>query len=115
MKVQISNNKLSIALEGREKLWSVKVDPININCDCIDSVSLEEPEFSWKTVRAPGTSVPWFFHAGTFYTPIGKEFWYFHEKKTKLTINLTDGPYDRIVISPKDVEQLYDQLLTLIT
>ena len=110
MKIQFANNKCTITLQGIEKLWAVHSGTIELNCDHIVSVSVDEPEFNWKRLRAPGTSIPWFFHAGTFYTPLGKEFWYFFVKQRKLTITLSEGPYMRVIVSHADIETVYEQL-----
>ena len=110
MKIQLENKSVTIRLEGLEKLWAVHSGTIELNCEHITSVSLDEPEFNWKTIRAPGTSIPWFFNAGTFYTPLGKEFWYFFVKQRKLTITLSEGPYVRVILAPNDIDSLYEEL-----
>jgi len=110
MKLELTTNTLTITLEGFEKLWACKVNSVVIDRHHIQSVSLEEPEFDWRTIRAPGTSVPTFFYAGTFHSRIGKEFWYFKVKQPKLTLLLSGGTYQRIVFSHENIEHLYQKL-----
>jgi len=114
MKLELTQHTLTIIIEGTERLWACKIDPIVIDLGHIQSVSLEEPEFDRRTIRAPGTSLPTYFHAGTFYSSLGKEFWYFKSKEPKLTIELSGGTYKRIVIAPTNLNGWYQKLSTLL-
>ena len=100
MQLNLTDNALIITLNGLQKLWAFKVNPILIELSTIQEVSLKDPKLHWKTIRAPGTSVPKVFHAGTFYTPLGKEFWYFRWNRPKLILSLEDAQYQRVIISP---------------
>ena len=113
MKVELTKNTVTITLEGLERIWACKIDPIVIDCDYIQEISLDEPELDWKTIRAPGTSLPTYFHAGTFYSNLGKEFWYFKVKQPKLTLYLSGGTHKRIIIAPDNIDELYQKLSSL--
>ena len=105
MHLTLTTDTLTITLTGLQKLWAFKRTPIVIDLSTVHEVSLQDPEFHWKTIRAPGTSIPKIFHAGTFYTPLGKEFWYFQWNKPKLTLSLEGGEYQRVVLAPDRVEE----------
>jgi hypothetical protein len=112
MQLDLTENTFTITLVGMERLWACKLQNIVIDRTHIQSVSLEEPELTFPSLRAPGTSVPTYFHAGTFYSKLGKEFWYFKPKEPKMTLILSDGPYKRIIIAPENMEEWYDKLNT---
>lgn len=110
MQLQVTSSTITIVPSGLEKLWSFTIDPIVIEREHLQSISLEEPALDWKSIRAPGTSLPGVFHAGTFHTPLGKEFWYFRVSKPKITLFFSGATYQRIILSPDDIEHWYQQL-----
>ena len=112
MKLDLTESTFKITLEGIERLWACKLQNIEIDRTHIQSVSLKEPVLTFPSLRAPGTSIPTYFYAGTFYSKLGKEFWYFKQKEPKLTLILSGGPYKRVIITHENMEEWYDKLNT---
>ncbi len=48
--------------------------------------------------RCPGTFLPRFFCAGTYYRKKGKEFWYYRKGKQYITLKLQNDKYKRVVL-----------------
>ncbi|MEO1445206.1 MAG: hypothetical protein AAFV46_03030, partial [Cyanobacteria bacterium J06635_11] len=64
------------------------------------------PETTWNELRAPGTALPGFIKAGTYYTQRGREFWYVlraskgasNGGQNCLCLDMSEGYYKRIVL-----------------
>lgn len=92
MKINLTNELLSVVLEGKEKVWALKkqVD--------IEASSITNVEWVTGTVnkarlngwRAPGTGVPRTFYAGSIYKKAGWEFWYLKAKQPGYVVITTD-------------------------
>ncbi|MGB7059068.1 MAG: hypothetical protein WBD58_15290 [Geitlerinemataceae cyanobacterium] len=65
----------------------------------IQRVTTEEPSSSWREIRAPGTFIPRVIKAGTYYTSLGKEFWYVTRDRDYLAISLKNESFDKIVLT----------------
>jgi hypothetical protein len=105
MLLSLTNQKFRLELNWYEKLFAFHFGGIiTTPIEQITAVSAQKPEFSWKTLRAPGTGLPGVLVAGTFYTPIGREFWYIRGDRNYLVIDLVDEYYKRIVLTLDDHE-----------
>lgn len=99
MKINLTNDMLSVVLEGKEKVWAVKKH-VNIEASSITNVE-------WVTgtvnkarlngLRAPGTGVPRRFYAGSIYKKSGWEFWYLNAKVPGYLVITTDKNKYRVV------------------
>ncbi len=101
MELRVTKKEVTISLDWNESIFSFKreiVVPINE----ITKVSTDEPGVLWG-IRLPGTHIPFYFRAGTFYTKLGKEFWYYRLSKEPLVIE-TKGNYKRIVLGLDDAK-----------
>ncbi|AFY68858.1 hypothetical protein Pse7367_0552 [Thalassoporum mexicanum PCC 7367] len=101
MFLSITNQKFRLELDQwYEKLFAFHFGGIiTVPIEHITAVSTTKPEFSWKTLRAPGTGLPGVLMAGTFYTENGREFWYIKRDPNYLVIDLKDEYYKRIVLT----------------
>lgn len=103
MKLNLSNDRLTIELEWYEQLWAVKIErQMQIPLDKIVRATTDEPQSNWAEIRAPGTCLPGVIKAGTYYSKRGKEFWYVTSDRDYLTLELQDEPFQRIVITIPD-------------
>lgn len=106
MKFIAGNKELRIELEGLEKLWALK-GSLTIPKSQILEVDFKpvKPVMQdfWGYLRLPGTSLPWFFVAGTFRGRGKKEFLFVRIKQPGLlVITLKPGAeYDRIRLTCK--------------
>jgi hypothetical protein len=106
MQLAIDDARLTLTLEGAERLWAAKLAPISVpRAHVVQADNTLQPA-SWLELRAPGTFVPYLIKAGTYYTRRGKEFWCVvrSRKEKPLTIELKDAPYQRLVITIDDHE-----------
>jgi hypothetical protein len=101
MLLSIEEDRLTLTLQGAERLWAVKLRPIEVPRANVVRAEAALPPTTWKELRAPGTFLPGVIKAGTYYTGRGKEFWYVLQRKkdNPLTIELTGKPYRRIALT----------------
>lgn len=108
MHLTTTQSTLKIQLESSERLWAFHLSGhIEVPLESIQSVRLERPETTWHELRAPGTCLPGFIKAGTYYTQRGREFWYVlraskgaanGESQNCLCLDMSEGYYKRIVL-----------------
>jgi hypothetical protein len=100
MNLSLTSDRLTIDLEWYEQLWAFNLNScFEIPLAHIQRVTTEEPQSTWKEIRAPGTFLPGVIKAGTYYTSRGKEFWYVTDDKNYLTLELQDEPYRRMIFT----------------
>ncbi len=100
-------NQITIHLSFWEKLWSLHGD-FQIPKGNLVSIQEGKPQSSWLDLRVPGTLLPGFIKAGTFYTRRGKEFWYVTRNHTHIyTIELKDMTYKRLVVGTNQKISFY--------
>jgi hypothetical protein len=100
MKLILEKKMLKIDLVWWEKLLSCH-GSLEIPLCNIETVSENLPQYSWKTIRCPGTGFPWVISAGTFYAKRekwDKEFLYCTRGKKFLVIDLKNESYRRVVL-----------------
>lgn len=56
----------------------------------------------WKGIRFPGTHVPGFLVAGTFFREGRKNFWSVRRGRTAVVIDLENAPYRRLILEVRD-------------
>ncbi len=111
MKLSITDDKLMLNLEWYEQLWAFNLNKtLEIPLKNIEEVTTAEPESNWQEIRAPGTFVPGIIKAGTYYTKIGREFWYVRQEKNYLTLKLKDEYYKKIIITIDESEFWANQI-----
>lgn len=105
MQITARNKTLEIRLEGLEKVWALK------SCLRVPHQAILEVDYTAKApamqdfggyVRIPGTSVPWWFLAGTFWRKGSREFWFVRMRDLGILIielKPDSFPYRRIRIS----------------
>ena len=112
MQITLTDDQLILTLTGMERLWTLKLGPITVPRTNVARAETALPPTTWMQLRAPGTSVPGFIKAGTYYTTRGKEFWYAvrSQKDNPLTIELTGAPYRRLVLTIEDAANLAERI-----
>jgi hypothetical protein len=92
MKINLTNELLSVVLEGKEKVWALK-KIVNIEASSITNVEWVTGTVNKARLngwRAPGTGVPRTFYAGSIYKKAGWEFWYLKAKQPGYLVITTD-------------------------
>ncbi|MEL6555705.1 MAG: hypothetical protein AAFQ63_19930 [Cyanobacteria bacterium J06621_11] len=107
------DHTVEIQLEQTEKLWAFHLSGrIIVPLKCIQSVTPERPNTTWKELRSPGTYLPSIIKAGTYYTKRGREFWYVQGDSPCLCIDISEGYYKRIVLGSEAAERWHSQIQT---
>jgi hypothetical protein len=101
MHLAIEDDRLTLTLQGLERLWAFRVAPITARRDQVVRAEPALPPSGPLDLRAPGTGLPGVIKAGTFYTRRGKEFWYAvrSRKDQPLTIELTGANFKRVAVT----------------
>lgn len=109
-------NQLTIKLEGFEQLWALK-RRVQIPHYAILEIDFtpQQPVMRdlWGYWRVPGTSVPWFFLAGSYHRKGKHEFWYLHMRRAGvLTVILKPGTLNytkvRVSCTPEIAQSIAD-------
>jgi hypothetical protein len=112
MQLHIEDDRLTLALQGAERLWAFRRAPIVIPRAHVVRAETTLPPSTWKELRAPGTMLPGVIKAGTYYTGRGKEFWYAvrSHKDSPLTIELAGDSYQRLALTIEDAVNLAERI-----
>jgi hypothetical protein len=99
MQLFIDADQLRIELTRMERFWAVHVSKtISIPLAQIRQVTTDVPTTNWQEIRSPGTSVPGWIKAGTYYHDRLRSFWYTQPKKPVLTLELAPNAYYRKIV-----------------
>lgn len=113
--VTVTGTTAVFAIEGLDKLWSLK-SRLEIPLAHIKGVRLdfEIARGWWHGLRTLGTQVPGVITAGTFHQHGRRVFWDVHDPDRTIVIELADERYDELIVeveSPATVQgQLRDAL-----
>jgi len=113
MDLTVRDRTIEIALTPVERLWSCHISgsiqlPL-FNLQAV-SVSAEKPESRGRDLRAPGTYVPGLIKAGTYYSDLGRAFWYVSRNQPYLCLDLKVGYYKRVVLGSPLANEWCDQI-----
>src|SRR5687767_6362454 len=101
--ISVRGDKLRLQVKGLDKLWAMR-SRVDIPLRSIQSVRAD-PEVArglWKGVSAPGTHIPGFIIAGTFYQDDKRIFWDVHDPERSIVIELVGQRYDQLIVEVKD-------------
>lgn len=107
MKLQLSNDALTIALEGWERVWALRRRVVIPRGKIVHAEWHPEPFEISAALRLAGTGVPGVLAAGTFYGQGMKQFLYLRRPQgwsrriaaNVLVLDLHDTFYHRVVLS----------------
>lgn len=99
----ISGQSLLVHVRGMHKVWALK-SFLEIPLAHIVEVRADSQiAHRWyHGIRLPGTNIPGVLTAGTFYQNGKKSFWDIHDPDKVVVIELTNEPYDRLVVEVVD-------------
>lgn len=101
--ISVRGDKLRLQVKGLDKLWAMR-SRIDIPLASVIGVRAD-PEVArgvWKGVSAPGTHIPGFIIAGTFYQDDKRIFWDVHDPEKTVVIELSGQRYDQIIVEVGD-------------
>lgn len=111
MNLTVRDQTVEIQLTPMERVWACHVSgQIEIPLLEIRSISAERPEGDWRELRAPGSYWPGLIKAGTYYSQIGRAFWYVQGSPDCLCLDLNRGYYRRVVLGSERAGQWRSQL-----
>lgn len=115
--IEILDDTLVLEVQGLHQLWALK-RRMEIPVSNIVQV-YAEPSTTlgwWKGFRAPGTHIPGYFVAGTFYQNGKRIFWDVRHPKNTIIIDLRDERYNQLIVeveNPKDTVKEIRASLTM--
>ena len=101
--ITIVGDRAHFEVEGWDKLWSMK-SQLDIPLSHITAVRTD-PEAArgwWHGFRLPGTNIPGFLTAGTFYWHDGFVFYDVHDTDMTIVLDLDHETYSKLVIEVAD-------------
>jgi hypothetical protein len=100
--VSIKGNDLVFEVQGVHKVLSFRsqlVIPLtHVRGATAHADVMEIP----RGIRAPGTSIPGFIHAGTFHSQGDRMFWDVHDPTKAIVIELAHDDFARLVVEVED-------------
>jgi hypothetical protein len=101
--VEINGESLIVHVRGMDRLFSLK-SRLEIPLSHVLG-AVADPQVASghrRGLRAPGTHLPGFITAGTFYQEGDRVFWDVHDPEQAIVIRLEDERYSRLVIEVED-------------
>ena len=107
--VTSKDNTFIFEIKGWHKIWALK-SKITIPKEKIIRAYQNKEEFVfWKGFRMPGTEIPCFITAGTFYKK-GRNFWDVMNKSNAIIVELDNHYYKKLIVEVENPEAVMKQL-----
>ena len=101
--ISVRGDKLRLQVKGLDKLWAMR-SRLDIPLGSIRAARVD-PSVArglWKGVSAPGTHIPGFIIAGTFYQDDKRIFWDVKDPEKTVVIELVGQRYDQLIVEVSD-------------
>jgi hypothetical protein len=101
--MSVRGDKLRLQVKGLDKLWAMR-SRLDIPLTAIRGARVD-PDVArglWKGVSAPGTHIPGFIIAGTFYQDDKRIFWDVKDPEKTVVIDLVGQRYDQLIVEVAD-------------
>ena len=98
MKLEIVDRSLRVVLNPLESFLAIH-GSLAFPLDHISYASAEKLRWDLTATRSPGTHIPFLLKAGTYLTPLGREFWLTTVGRPNLVLLLFSWDYNRVVLS----------------
>jgi hypothetical protein len=107
----IRGDRLKVQVRGLDRLWAMR-RRLDVPLASVRSARVDHTVARglWKGVSAPGTHIPGFIIAGTFYQDDERIFWDVHRPDRAVVIELSGHRYDRLVVEVGDPEGVVEML-----
>jgi hypothetical protein len=107
VRIEIKGASLEIQVQGVHKLWALK-SSLEVPLADVRDVR-HDPERARRALpglRMPGTHVPYFYTAGTYYqADFRPDFWTVRDPERAIVIQCREGAaYDEIIVEVEDPE-----------
>lgn len=111
VQLTIRGDRLKVQVRGLDRLWAMRarldVPLANVRAARVDPTVVRG---LWKGVSAPGTHIPGFIIAGTFYQDDERIFWDVHRAERAVVIELSGHRFDRLIVEVADPEGVVKML-----
>jgi hypothetical protein len=103
VEITVTGDELHLEVKGLDKLWAFR-SRLEIPLRNVAGVRADtEIARGWyKGIKAPGTSLPGFIRAGTFYHDGKRVFWDVHDPERTIVLDLHDERYDQLIVEVAD-------------
>ncbi len=105
VKLSIKDDTLVVFVLGSHKFFALKTQLL-VSLSHVRSIRHDpgHAERWWHGIKMPGTDIPGFFVAGTFWTSDGWRFWDVRHPANAVTIELHDEQLAEIIVEVEDPE-----------
>jgi hypothetical protein len=107
--IELDHDRVMIKPKGWSQIWAFK-RALSVHPAHIRSVGRATPVLRPRGMRLPGTYLPGVIVAGTYRSRAGREFWDTRLNGKAIVIDLTGGPYTRLVVDVADPDAVLRQL-----
>ena len=105
VEIQVDGDVIDIQVQGAHKLWARK-SSLRVPLADVRSVRQDPDRASsaWPGFKIPGTHLPFFYTAGTYYqSDFRPDFWSVRHPEKAIVIQCTsDAAYDEIIVEVED-------------
>ena len=109
-RITTTDDRLTVELRGLSRLWALRkglTAPLaHVRGATADPGARREP----KGGRSPGLHVPGIAAVGTFHRDGERTLWEVYRGERAVVIQLSDEPYDRIVVEVRDPRSVVEQI-----
>lgn len=109
--INIANDMLILEVQGWHQLWAFKrrleiplANIIQIYADPSTKLGW------WKGIRLPGTHIPGYIIAGTFYKDGKRTFWDVGNPKNTIVIDLKDEHYNQLIVEVENPKEAVKEI-----
>jgi hypothetical protein len=109
-KIDIANGFLEVKLSPLQR-WATLRKGVKVPLSLVRGATVDPSAIPAQLgMRAPGTGLPGFIAAGTFYKSGDKQFAYWRRGETAVIIELEGHKFDRLILGSKNPRTLADQI-----
>lgn len=109
--INIVNEMLILEVQGWHQLWTFK-RRLEIPLANITQI-YADPSTKlgwWKGIRLPGTHIPGYIIAGTFYKDGQRIFWDVRNPKNTIVIDLKDERYNQLIVEVENPKETVKEI-----
>ncbi|GAA1057792.1 hypothetical protein GCM10017608_01940 [Agromyces luteolus] len=109
--LRVHNDRLEVHLTPAEKSLALRGADVIVQRDDIRSATITDDPWIWvRGIRRRGTEVPLVIAVGVWKTHSGSDFVLVKGKRQAVVLELSDGEFDRLVLSTSRAAELIDRL-----
>jgi len=109
--LRVHNDRLEVHLTPAEKSLALRAADVIVQRDDIRSAIITDDPWIWvRGIRRRGTEVPLVIAVGAWKTHSGSDFVLVKGKRQAVVLELSDGEFDRLVLSTSRAAELIDRL-----